>query len=75
MSNAPILEISKNDIERIRVEIVSYLGRQYLATRVFRLTKEGDWRPSRKGLTLRAETWEELLPGIQAGLAALAGPS
>lgn len=75
MSDTPILEISKNDIERIRVEVVDYLGKKYVATRVFRLTKAGEWRPSRKGLTLRAETWEELLPGIQSGLAALAGPS
>lgn len=75
MSDTPILEISKNDIERIRVGVVDYLGKKYLAIRVYCLSKDGDWRPSRKGLTLRAETWEELLPGIRAGLGALAGPS
>jgi hypothetical protein len=66
--------VRKNAGEIIRVEPTTYGGHDLLAVRVFYKASEGDYRPTRKGLTCRRETWEELLPIIEAALAG-EGPS
>lgn len=62
-------EIVKNAAETLRVERTRYMGKDLLAVRVFTgRPGDPDARPTRKGLTLRPETWEALLPAIRAAL-------
>ena len=66
MANETV-EIQKNAAETLRVERTEYMGKELVAVRVW-TGKPGDAqaKPTQKGLTLRPETWEELLPAIQA---------
>jgi len=64
--------IRKNSSETIRVRPVTFNGRQLLDVRAHVETATGEAAPTRKGLTLRAETWRELLPAIAAALEGMA---
>lgn len=63
------VEIPKNASETLRVEPTEYMGKHLVAVRVFTgRPGDPDARPTRKGLTLRPDTWQELLPAIRAAL-------
>lgn len=63
------VEVVKNASETLRVERTEYLGKDLVAVRVFTgRPGDPDARPTRKGLTLRPDTWQELLPAIRAAL-------
>ena len=64
----PVIEIRKNSTEVIRIEWDEYQGVELLHVRVWYDDGTGDHKPSRKGLSLRAETWREILPPIQEAL-------
>ena len=66
-------EIRKNAIETLRVERTEYQGKDLVAVRVWYDAGGGEYRPTKKGLTLRPETWREVLPAIQALLPEEAG--
>ena len=61
------VEIPKNAAETLRVERTEYMGKELVAVRVW-TGRPGDpqAKPTQKGLTLRPETWGELLPVIEA---------
>ena len=63
------VEIVKNTRETLRVRHTEYKGTKLVEVRVW-TGRPGDVRGERtwKGLTLRPETWGELLPAIQAFL-------
>ncbi len=61
-------EIRKNASEVIRIEWDEYQGVELLHVRVWYDDGTGDYKPSRKGLSLRPETWREILPSIQEAL-------
>jgi hypothetical protein len=64
----PILaEVRKNAGEVVRVRRSPYNGVPLLDVRVWTrpLTPGDEGKPTKKGLTLRPETWAELLPVIQ----------
>ncbi len=65
-----VIEIPKNSNETLRAERTQYRGKSLVAVRVWTGGPgDADARPTQKGLTLRPETWQELLPVIQALLA------
>ena len=64
-----LIEVSKNDLERVRLQRSNYKGHDLLSLRVFAVTRAGGYVPTPKGVTLRRETWQELLPHITAELA------
>lgn len=61
------VEVVKNASETLRVERTEYNGHDLLAIRVF-TGRPGDpaGRPTKKGLTLRPQTWREVLPALEA---------
>lgn len=61
-------EIRKNAAETIRVRPTEYQGKDLLDVRVYYEDLLGEKRPTKKGLSLRPETWRELLPLIQQAL-------
>jgi len=61
------VEIPKNASETLRVEPTEYMGKHLVAVRVFTgRPGDPDARPTKKGLTLRPETWREVLPVLEA---------
>ena len=62
------LTLKKNATEEIHVEPTTYGGHDLIDVRVYYDAGGGDFRPSKKGLSLRPELWRELLPMIEAAL-------
>jgi len=61
------VEIVKNASETLRVSRAEYNGHDLLAIRVFTgRPGDPDARPTKKGLTLRPQTWREVLPALEA---------
>lgn len=58
-------EVQKNSTEIVKVIITEHKGHSLVDARVYFPDKNGDWHPTRKGLTLKADTVKELLPLLQ----------
>ena len=64
-----IKEIEKNSREKLRVSLEDYKGKEYVDMRVFvKLGDSEEWIRTKKGLTLRKETLEELGEAIAEAL-------
>ena len=68
----PPTDIRKNANEVIRVERKDYKGHDLVDARVWYEDSSGEYQPSSKILSLRPETWDELLPVVEQALAAKA---
>lgn len=63
-----IKDIDKGKGEVIRVEISEYKGKKYLNLRVWYTDKEGELKPTQKGIAVAPELYEELKEAVlQAG--------
>ena len=60
--------VPKNANEIIKIERGEYQGVDLLHARIWYDDGGGEHKPSRKGLSLRPETWREILPAIQDAL-------
>jgi len=58
-------QIRKNATEVIRIERGEYQGTDLLHARIWYDDGGGDYKPSKKGLSLRPETWAEILLAIR----------
>lgn len=54
-------EIQKNATEVIRVSRESFKNRDYLDIRIYFQNDEGEWKPTKKGVTLSPEKIDELI--------------
>ena len=59
-----ISEFNKNSTEIIRIQLTEFVGKQFLNVRVWALRQDGEYVPTKKGLTLRVEQVDDLLEGI-----------
>ncbi len=55
----------KNEEEEVRFSIREYKDRRYLDLRIWFRTKEGEYRPTKKGLTLSLGLLGEVMRGIE----------
>ncbi len=54
--------VDKNSREQIRVRAAEYAGHLYIDVRAWWRSKDGDdWKPSKKGVTLKPELISELI--------------
>ena len=67
MPEAPFV-VRKNAGEVIRIEAKRYEGTDLVDVRVWYEAADGEVKPTRKGLSLRPETWREVLPAVEAAL-------
>ena len=57
--------VDKNSRERIEVRAAEYEGHPYIDIRTYWRTKDDDeWKPSKKGVTLRPELVGELIQAL-----------
>lgn len=54
-------EVVKNDRERIRISIEEYRGNRFCDVRVFFEDAQGEWKPTRKGITFNRVTIGEAI--------------
>lgn len=65
----PLVRLPSRDGAEVRVNLSEYRGGHYLDLRVWYLTPEGAWRPTRKGVTVLEEQAPDLLEAIRKGIA------
>jgi len=56
--------IDKSETERIRVGINEYKDRKYVDIRIYYEDDTGDWRPTKKGITLPPDRVSELAEAL-----------
>ncbi len=61
-------EIDKNSLEKIRIQRTKYKGKDLLDIRVFYEAENGEWKPTKKGITVKVDLTEKLLDGIKREL-------
>jgi hypothetical protein len=60
-----IAEIQKNMKEKIRVSIEEYRGTRFIDCRVYFEDENGEWRPTKKGIALNADSIKEVIEALQ----------
>lgn len=66
-----IAEVEKNSRERIRISIEEYRGHKFIDCRVHYEDSQGEWKPTKKGIALNADTIDEVIEALQKGSNAL----
>lgn len=64
-------EIERGETEVLRVSTEEYKGRKYVDVRIYFENDEGEWKPTKKGVTIqpdRIEAFMELLRKAQKAL-------
>ena len=67
-----IASFQKNSQEEFRFSITTFKGREYADIRIF-YEKDGDYFPSKKGITVALDTWKEFRDAIEKLEEALEG--
>ncbi|NOQ22252.1 MAG: transcriptional regulator [Candidatus Aegiribacteria sp.] len=66
------MEKAIKDIEKgedmIRIELSEFKGNQYIGARIYYMDDKGDWKPTRKGLTLVPEVMVQVRDAINNAL-------
>ena len=65
--NQIVHEFMKNAFEKVRVELCKYKGKDLINVRIyFQADREkGEWKPTRKGITMDVELIDELKEAIE----------
>ncbi len=61
-----VRSIDKGLGNRIHVRLSRFKERDYLDIRNFYETEDGEWKPTRKGIAVPVELYDELIGAIQA---------
>jgi hypothetical protein len=62
--NEVISSFQKNSQEELRFSITMFKGREYADIRIF-YEKDGEYFPSKKGITVSLDTWSEFKKAIE----------
>lgn len=60
-------EIQKNSTEKIRVTVSEHKGYKFLDVRVYYEDDSGEWRPTKKGITVSKDNIETLVNFLNEG--------
>jgi len=60
-------EIERNDTERLRIEASNYKGSDFISVRIYYLADNGEWRPTKKGITVKPDKVDELIGFLTEG--------
>lgn len=58
------IEIERNPTERIFIEDSEYKGQQLVSLRIYFLSKEDEWLPTKKGVTFKKDQLDEVLEAL-----------
>ncbi len=59
-----IIEIEKNSREKIRISLSEFKGKKLIDMRIWYVDKEGEYKPSKKGLSISIDKYDELKNAI-----------
>lgn len=54
-------EIERSKTETLRVEASNFKGVDFISVRIYYQADNGDWRPTKKGITVKPEKVDELI--------------
>ncbi len=60
-------ELAKNSTEKLRVAISEYKGYTFLDVRVYYEDDQGEFKPTKKGITLKKEDIDPLIKLLKEG--------
>jgi hypothetical protein len=72
---ALVARIPKNPTEEVRVALTSYHGHDLVDIRVFFQDGQGEWRPTKRGVSLSVDSFTELREAIAKAEEMLSTPS
>lgn len=52
-------DLKRSDTEIVRLEITEYKGEHYLNIRIWYLDKDGEWKPTKKGVAIRPSQFSD----------------
>jgi hypothetical protein len=61
---ALVARIPKNPTEEVRVALTSYRGHDLVDIRVFYQDEQGEWRPTKRGVSISVDSFTELREAI-----------
>jgi hypothetical protein len=61
---ALVARIAKNPTEEVRVSLTSYRGHDLVDIRVFFQDEQGEWRPTKRGVSLSVDSFSELRDAV-----------
>jgi hypothetical protein len=71
------LEKIVHDIEKgpdlVRIELSEFQGRQYIGARIYFMDDKGEWKPTKKGITLTPEVMTQVHKALGEALSELGG--
>ena len=66
------MEKTIRDIEKgtdlVRIELSEFKGNQYIGARIYYMDDKGDWKPTRKVITLTPELMEQVRVSLSEAL-------
>lgn len=64
-------EIEKGE-DLVRVNATEFKGRQYIEVRTYYMAEDGEWKPTKKGITLSPELMEKVHEALGRALGDMA---
>jgi hypothetical protein len=61
-----VADIERNETEIIRVEKKEFKGKEYIDIRIFYLDSDNEYKPTKKGVTLKPEKIDEMIGVLQS---------
>lgn len=58
-------ELERNETERLIIEDSEYKGHELVGMRIYFLSKEDEWLPTKKGITFRRDQLDEVIGMLQ----------
>jgi hypothetical protein len=58
-------ELERNETERLIIEDSEYKGHELVGMRIYFLSKEEEWLPTKKGITFRRDQLDEVIGMLQ----------
>ena len=60
------MDIQKNSLERIRIQRSEYKGHELIDIRVYYEAENGEWKPTKKGITFKVELIDEIISALES---------
>ena len=61
-----MIEFNRNSREKIRLALSEYQGNHYVDIRTYFENEDGEYKPTRKGVTFKPELWPKFRKAIEA---------
>ena len=61
-----VASFKRNPTEEVRAGIKEFKGRRYIDLRIYYMDDQGEWKPTRKGISLATDFMAELKQAVEA---------